>query len=124
MGEGFHRKGKQMQRFCLMLDLRDDAALIAEYIEYHRNVWPEIKQSIRDAGVLDMQIYNAGRRLFMILDADDGFTFERKSAMDSSNPKVMEWEELMAGFQQVEAGQDPTRRWQLMDRIFELSPQR
>ncbi len=110
-----------MQRFCLMLDLRDDPALIAEYIEYHRNVWPEIEQSIRDAGVLDMQIYNAGRRLFMILDADDTFTFERKSAMDSSNPKVLEWEERMARFQQVEPGQDPTRRWQVMDPVFVLS---
>ena len=113
-----------MQRFCLMLDLRDDPALIAEYIEYHKNVWPEVKQSLRDAGVLDMQIYNAGRRLFMILDADDAFTFERKSAMDHGNPKVMEWEALMGRFQQVDAGQDPTRRWQLTDRIFELSPGR
>jgi L-rhamnose mutarotase len=110
-----------MQRFCLMLDLRDDPALIEEYIKYHRHVWPEIQQSIRDAGVLDMQIFHAGRRLFMILDAEDSFTFERKAAMDRENPKVMEWEALMGRFQQVEPGQDPTQRWKPMERIFQLS---
>jgi L-rhamnose mutarotase len=110
-----------MQRFCLMLDLREDPELIAQYIEYHRNVWPEIQQSIRDAGILNMQIYQAGRRLFMILDAQDSFTFEQKAAMDRANPKVLEWEELMARFQQVEAGEDPTKRWKPMEQIFQLA---
>lgn len=112
-----------MQRFCLMLDLRNDPRLIEEYIEHHRNVWPEIKQSIRDTGVLDMQIYHAQGRLFMILDAGSEFTFERKARMDRDNPMVMKWEQLMARFQQVEAAEDPTQRWKPMQRIFQLSPE-
>jgi L-rhamnose mutarotase len=110
-----------MQRYCFALDLRPDPVLIANYIRLHEEVWPEIKKSISDAGVLDMQIYCLGNRLFMILDTLDDFTLERKAAMDACNPKVIEWETLMGNFQQVEDAGDPTRKWQRMDKIFQLA---
>jgi L-rhamnose mutarotase len=110
-----------VQRYCFALDLRPDPILIAEYIRLHEEVWPEIQKSIRDAGVLDMQIYRLGNRLFMIMDTLDDFMLERKAAMDAANPKVIEWETLMGTFQQVDAAGDPTRRWQLMEKIFQLA---
>ena len=36
------------KRFCLALDLKNDATLIAEYEAYHQNGWPEILKSIKD----------------------------------------------------------------------------
>lgn len=77
-----------MKRFCLALDLNDDPNLIEEYENYHKNVWPEIKKSIIDSGIQDMEIYRIGDRLFMIVDTSDDFSFERKAEMDSSNIKV------------------------------------
>ena len=73
-----------MQRFCLALDLVDDPALIAEYEKYHEKIWPEIKASIVDAGVTDLEIYRISNRLFMILEATDAFTFAHKAAMDAA----------------------------------------
>ena len=72
-------------RICLALDLVDDAALIAEYEHWHRvgNTDPAVTRSIRDAGIVDMQIYRAGNRLFMIIEADDSYSDERKAAMDA-----------------------------------------
>ena len=105
-----------------MLDLRPDPALIAEYIRLHRDGWPEIQASIRDAGVLDMQIYNAGNRLFMIMDTQDDFSLEQKAKMDAANPKVLEWETLMGRFQQVDTEADPTTRWVELTQIFNLIP--
>lgn len=110
-----------MQRYCLTLDLRTDPDLIAEYIELHRVGRPEIHQSIRDAGVLAMQIYHLNGRLFMIMDTSDEFTFERKAAMDLANPAVQEWEKLMSRFQNVRSESDPATRWQRMDKIFNLA---
>ena len=109
-----------MQRLCFGLDLRPDPLLVDEYIRLHQEVWPEIKKSIHDAGVLDMQIYRLDYRLFMIMEVTDEFTLERKAAMDTVNPKVVEWETLMGKFQQVDEQGDPTKRWQLMDKIFQL----
>ncbi|MGZ3764055.1 MAG: L-rhamnose mutarotase [Mucilaginibacter sp.] len=110
-----------MKRYCLTLDLVDNAELIAEYEAYHREVWPEIKQSITGSGITAMEIYRLDNRLFMIMETDDNFSFERKAAMDASNPKVQEWETLMWKFQQPLKNSKPGEKWLLMDKIFELS---
>ena len=111
-----------MKRYCLALDLKDDAALIAEYEEHHRKVWPEILQSIRSAGVQQVEIYRANNRLFMIMETDDSFSFEKKEAMDAANAKVQEWETLMWKYQKALPGSKPGEKWILMDRIFSQNP--
>lgn len=110
-----------MKRYCLTVDLKDDAGLIEEYEAYHREVWPEIKQSILDSGITNMEIYRFDNHLFMIMETDDSFTFERKAAMDAANQKVQEWETLMWKFQQPLPGSKPGEKWVLMDRIFGLN---
>lgn len=109
-----------MKRFCLALDLVDDPVLINEYIEYHKPIRPEIAQTIRDSGVTVMDIYQFGNRLFMIMETVDDFSFEKKSEMDESNPKVQEWEQLMWKYQQSIPGSKPGEKWVLMEQIFEL----
>lgn len=109
-----------MKRFCLALDLKDDPALIAEYENYHRDVWPEIRRSISDSGITNMEIYRTGNRLFMIMETRDDFSFENKAAMDEVNEKVQEWEKLMWKFQQRLRWSKNGQKWILMDKIFEL----
>ena len=110
-----------MKRYCLTVDLKDDAELIAEYEAYHREVWPEIKKSILDSGITNMEIYRFDNHLFMIMETHDSFTFERKAAMDAANQKVQEWETLMWKFQQPLKNAKPGEKWVLMDKIFELN---
>ncbi|MBD0830815.1 L-rhamnose mutarotase [Aestuariibaculum sediminum] len=107
-------------RYCLGCDLKENPELIAEYIEHHRNVWPEILKSIKDSGIVDMEIYNIGNRLFMIMEVNESFSFEKKSEMDSNNSKVQEWEHFMWKFQQELPFAKPGEKWVLMDRIFKL----
>lgn len=110
-----------MKRYCLALDLKEDPALIASYEQHHRNVWPEIVQSIQDSGILHLEIYRVANRLFMLLETSDDFSFDRKSAMDAANPKVQQWEQLMWQYQQALPGARPGEKWVLMDRIFSLN---
>ena len=111
-----------MPRYCLTLDLKDDPALIAEYRHYHQEIWPEITQSIKDAGVENLEIYLLGTRLFMILEVGPTFSFEAKAKADQANPKVREWEELMWKFQRPLPQAQPGEKWLLMERIFQLEP--
>ena len=109
-----------MHHYCLALDLKDDKVLIAEYEKYHRNVWPEILVSIKDAGIAHMEIYRTGNRLFMIMETNDHFSFEKKAKTDAANEKVQEWEKLMWKYQQALPMAKPGEKWVLMEKIFEI----
>lgn len=109
-----------MKRYCLALDLKNDAELIAEYERHHKNVWPEIIKSIKDSGIEVLDIYRTGSRMFMIIEANENFSFEKKALMDNSNPKVMEWENLMWTFQQALPWAKQGEKWIVMEKIFEL----
>src|SRR5215467_10496736 len=108
------------KRYCLTLDLKDDPQLIAEYRRYHERIWPEITRSIRDSGILDMEIYLLGTRMFMIMEVAPDFSFEAKAKADAANPKVREWEELMWKFQQPLPQAKSGEKWLRMERIFKL----
>lgn len=109
-----------MKRYSLTLDLKNDAELISQYESFHKKVWPEIISSIKNAGIENMQIYRYETRLFMIMEVNDDFSFERKQKADKDNPKVQEWEELMWKYQQPLTGTPKGEKWVLMDKIFEL----
>ncbi len=110
-----------MKRYCLALDLVNDEKLIAEYEVHHQQVSPEIKKSIRDAGIEQMELYRFSNRLFMIMEVSDEFNFEKKAAADAANPNVQEWEKLMWKYQQAIPGSKPGEKWVLMEKIFSLT---
>lgn len=109
-----------MRRYCLALDLKNDPVLIAEYDAWHQAVWPEILESIRSAGIAHMEIYRLENRLFMVIDANADFSFEKKAALDSQHEKVQEWEKRMWKYQEAIPGGMPAEKWRLMDLIFSL----
>lgn len=110
-------------RYCLALDLINDEKKIAEYEKWHFDVWPEILSSIKDSGIVEMEIYRVLNRLFMIMETKDDFSFEKKSEGDTFNEKVRKWEELMWNYQQSLPGAKPGEKWMLMKKIFSLSNQ-
>ncbi len=66
-------------RYCLALDLKDDEKLIAEYEDWHKAVWPEIIDSIKDSGITGLEIYRVFNRLFMIMETNENFSFDKKN---------------------------------------------
>ena len=109
-----------MKTYCLALDLKDDVTLIDAYEKHHQQVWPEIISSIKNSGIDSMNIYRTGNRLFMIIQAMDDFSFEKKGEMDKSNPIVEKWETLMDQYQQRLPWAEKGVKWVLMDEIFTL----
>lgn len=111
-----------VKRYCQMLSLKDDPALVDEYRERHSEgkVWPETLAAIREVGILEMEIYILGTNLFMIVETPLDFDWDTAMAKMAALPRQAEWEEYMSIFQQVEPGASSAEKWQLMDRMFYL----
>ena len=100
--------------------MKGDPALIAEYRKYHEKIWPEITQSLKASAIEDLEIYLLGTRMFMIMEVNESFSFDKKAKADEQDPKVQAWEQLMWTFQQALPEAKPGEKWLRMERIFKL----
>jgi L-rhamnose mutarotase len=73
-------------RTVLAVDLKDEPGLVERYLAHHRDVWPEVRTSLRRAGILNMDIYLLGRRLIMVVDTD-GQDYRRCFARHAPSPR-------------------------------------
>lgn len=114
--------GTPVKRYCQTLDLKDDPALIAAYVKRHgqTEVWPEILDGIREVGILEMELYILGTRLFMIVETPLDFEWEPAMTKLATLDRQAEWEEYMSIFQNAKPGASSAEKWQLMDKIFHL----
>jgi L-rhamnose mutarotase len=111
-------------RHCLMLDLKDDPALIAEYEAQHRAIWPEVAAHLRSHGVTGMQIYRLGTRLCMVMDTDETlFDADRMAHAAATDPRLIAWEERMWRFQTPTPWTPAGAKWVVAEPIFDLTLQ-
>ena len=110
------------KRYCQTLDLRDDPQLISAYRRLHApdGIWPEILEGIRASGVLEMEIYLVGTRLFMIVELPANLSWHEVMEKMAHQPRQAEWEALTARYQKAQATATSDEKWQLMERIFYL----
>ncbi|TWB41051.1 L-rhamnose mutarotase [Nitrospirillum pindoramense] len=114
-----------MPRHVLMLDLKSDPALIERYRQWHApgKVPPAVVRSIRQAGILDMEIHLCGDRLAMIVEVSDDYDPEAKAAADAADPDVQAWETLMNTFQRPLPWARDGEKWVPAEKIFSLGDQ-
>lgn len=108
-----------MKRFCQTLTLKNDPQLVEKYIEVHSHVWPEIIEGQHQVGILSMQIYAKGNVLFMIVDTNDDFEWERDMSRLATLPRQAEWEAYVSQFQGCDPTATSAEKWQLMGKIFD-----
>ncbi len=110
------------KRFCQTLELRDDPELIAAYKQLHdqEHMWQEIIDGIRSVGILEMEIYLLGTRLFMIVETPADFDWIESMTRLATLPGQSRWEELTARYQKAASQAASKDKWQLMERIFHL----
>ena len=110
-----------MKEYAKTVNLKDDTELIRQYKAYHAQVWPEIVQSFKGVGVLDMKIFLLGRRLFMYMSTTDDFDPETSiQTYLQLHPKCREWESLMATYQEKVPESESDGLWADMEKIFQL----
>jgi L-rhamnose mutarotase len=111
-------------RYALALDLVDDAQRIAEYEQAHERIWPEVRDHLRAQGVLGMEIYRLGTRLFMVMEVDPAvYSVQAMAEASLANPDIQRWETLMWTYQAPTPWTPAGEKWVFMDRIFSLASQ-
>jgi L-rhamnose mutarotase len=110
------------KRYCKTLNLEDNQQLIKEYRKVHAPgaTWPEITQGMIEVGILDMEIYIMGLRLFMIMDTIPEFDHDRDMAELAGKPRQSEWEAFVSRFQKTTSEATADEKWQLTERIYKL----
>jgi L-rhamnose mutarotase len=110
------------QRYCKTLELKNDPTLITEYKKVHakNKVWPEITLGMKEVGIIDMEIYLWGTRLFMIMDTLPDFDHEQAMSLLAQKPRQAEWEAFVSRFQKSSDSASAGEKWQLMERIYKL----
>ena len=110
------------KRFCKTLTLEDDPQLIEDYKKVHAAgaTWPEITQGMIDVGILDMEIYIVGTRLFMIMDTVPDFDHNSAMTKLATKPRQSEWEAYVSRFQRTSAEASADEKWQVIERIYKL----
>lgn len=113
-----------VKRYCQTLELKDNPELIDEYVQLHSEAksWPEIRDGIRAVGILEMEIYLLGSRLFMIVETPLDFDWDSAMAKLNTLPRQAEWENFVARFQKTLPNASSAEKWTLMERIFYLYP--
>lgn len=111
-----------VKRYCRTMDLKNDPELIAEYVKRHSQAeaWPEIRAGIREVGILEMEIYILGNRLFMIVETPLDFDWDSAMERLATLPRQQEWEDFMAIFQDCREGDTANEKWKMMERMFYL----
>ncbi len=121
---GYPRKEYKcaVKRYCQTMELRKDDALIAKYREAHdkEHFWDEIKEGIRQVGILEMEIYILDNRLVMIVETPQDFDWDSAMKELASLPRQAEWEAYVSQFQQCSAEATSDEKWQMMERMFHL----
>jgi len=107
-----------MERVCFRLQVRKDR--MAEYVERHKVVWPEMLQALRDTGWTNYSIY---------LDPSDGLLIGYLETPDLEAAKAgmaareinAKWQADMAPFFEALDGQAPDEGFLRLQEIFYLA---
>lgn len=111
----------ETKRYCQFLKLNPDT--LGQYKFWHdsKNIWHEIPEGIRKAGILNMEIYVVNDLAFMIIETPSGFVWDEAFGRLATYERQAEWEEFIAKFQEAGEGKRSEEKWQLMERIFSLN---
>ena len=68
--------------------------MVEEYIRRHDEIWPEMVETLKAAGITNYTIWNTGNELFGYYECEKGYAFAEKYQNES--PVVQKWNVYMA----------------------------
>ena len=101
-----------MERYAWKATVKE--GMLEEYIRRHDNIWPEMKEMLRSAGIRNYTIWNVGNELFGYYECD---SVEVASRVQSNSEINAKWDVYMQDVMVME--RDPVTGAQpLLKQVF------
>jgi len=106
-------------RYCFSLQVRPET--MAEYVERHTAVWPEMLQALKESGWRNYSLFLRDDGLLVgYVEADDLAAAQRAMAATAVNAR---WQAEMAPYFIGADGQAPDESFVLLTEVFNLDEQ-
>jgi L-rhamnose mutarotase len=79
----------RMAQYAWVLEVRPGYE--EEYVRRHREIWPEMVEALREAGIINYSIFRHGLTLFGYFETDDIEETQKYLADSETNQRWSEW---------------------------------
>ncbi len=108
------------EEFVFGIRLVEEPDMVEKYLDFHRNIWPEVEKGFQIAGYENIRLYHSDNYVTMIVKVPVGSDLGRMGQISNeSDPRVDEWNRLMATFQVGLSG-SRDQSWTQMEKIYEF----
>ncbi|GAB3417972.1 hypothetical protein GCM10027516_12290 [Niabella aquatica] len=111
----------QWKHIILTANLVADAQKQKEYLKYHAaqfEEWPEVAKGFCNAGFQRLMMFRNGRQLMLIISIPRGKTLDELNPKTvENNPRVKEWNRLMAQYQEGISGTKKGTVWVFLEKV-------
>ena len=80
-----------MERYAWKAVVKD--GMKAEYVRRHNEIWPELVEVLKQAGIVNYSIWNVGNELFGYYECEKGADYAAR--VQAESPVVDRWNEYM-----------------------------
>ena len=80
-----------MERYAWKAVVKE--GMLEEYVRRHQEIWPELVEVLRQAGIVNYTIWNCGSELFGYYECEKGADYA--AAVQAGSPVMDRWNEYM-----------------------------
>ncbi len=80
-----------MERYARKATVKE--GMLEEYVRRHNEIWPELTEVLRQAGIRNYTIWNCGSELFGYYECEKGADYA--AAVQAGSPVVDRWNDYM-----------------------------
>jgi L-rhamnose mutarotase len=106
---------KVWTNIILTANLVADEKLQQEYLDYHKTQfekWPEVSKGFCNANFQQLLVFKNGRQLMLVISIPKGESLDKLNPLTTKdNPRVDNWNKLMAKYQEGIPGTKPGEVW-------------
>ena len=107
-----------MNRYCFVIEINEDQ--VDDYVNLHKNPWPEVLSGLKAAGAKELLIYNYKNFSILFWEAED---LNEVYRIWGANEACDRWNKRLSKAYKITPSIDGTEDVETCEKIFDLNQQ-